>query len=101
MTSLFVSRTSHPPCTSRIATQTDASGASLVSLRVSLLAWFRDVVKRDGREAEPLQYLAVATEELYEEDVVPIQDDSEVKDGFKAEIDIDFILNENGERIAV
>lgn len=57
--------------------------------------------QRDGREAEPLQYLAVATEELYEEDVIPIQDDSEVKDGFKAEIDIDFILNENGERIAV
>jgi hypothetical protein len=52
--------------------------------------------QRDGRKAEPLQYLGVTTEELYEEDVVSIE--YEVTDGFEAYINPDYILNENRER---
>jgi hypothetical protein len=52
--------------------------------------------QRDGREAEPLQYLGVTTEELYKEEVVSIKD--EVKDGFQAVIRPHYILNESGER---
>ena len=52
--------------------------------------------QRDGREAEPLQYLGVASKELYKDDVVSIKD--EVKDGFEADIHPHYILNENGQR---
>jgi hypothetical protein len=53
--------------------------------------------QRDGREAEPLQYLFVFSDEFYKEDAVSIN--VEAKDGFKADIEVTFFLNENGERI--
>ena len=51
--------------------------------------------QRDGHEVEPLRHLVVSNESLYQGDVDSIKD--EVKDGFEADIETDFTLNENGE----
>ena len=55
--------------------------------------------QRDGRKAESLQSLVLIHDEFYEEDVVAIED--EVKDGFEADIDLNFILKANGERTSI
>ena len=54
--------------------------------------------QQDGHKAEPLQYLRVTNEELYEEDVNSIED--EVRGGFRGDIYMVSIICENGERIS-
>ena len=45
--------------------------------------------QQDGHKAEPLQYIRVANEKLYEEDVNCIED--EIRDGFNGQVDVDQI----------
>jgi hypothetical protein len=54
--------------------------------------------RRDGHKAEPLQYIYIANDGLYEEDVNSIED--EIKDGFNGYVDTEFIKCENEECIA-